>query len=83
MTTFQVLIFKPPTEEQKPLDIRAVVVGPQNGSYFGASLCCTDINNDGLDDLLVGAPTFVENNGPLPYDQGAVYIYITKEVSYT
>lgn len=63
------------------MDIKAKLVGPQIGSYFGASLCCVDINEDGLDDLLVGAPTFVKNNGALPYDQGAVFVYITKEVN--
>lgn len=57
------------------------LLGPQVGSYFGASLCCTDINNDGLDDLLVGAPTFVKKDGGLPYDQGAVFIYMAKEVN--
>lgn len=27
-------------------------------SYFGASLCTADVNGDGLDDLIVGAPMF-------------------------
>lgn len=81
MASGKVLIFVPPTEEAKPLDIKVKLMGPQPGSYFGASLCCTDINGDGLDDLLVGAPMFIEDNGALPYDQGAVFIYITRESS--
>ncbi|CAB3220792.1 unnamed protein product [Arctia plantaginis] len=75
----KVLVFEPQTQELKALDIKAKLMGPQIGSYFGASLCCVDINEDGLDDLLVGAPTFVKSNGALPYDQGAVFVYITKE----
>ncbi|CAB3220791.1 unnamed protein product [Arctia plantaginis] len=75
----KVLIIEPPTSELNPLNIKLKLLGPQIGSYFGASLCCTDINNDGLDDLLVGAPTFVKKDGGLPYDQGAVFIYIAKE----
>ncbi|KAJ8730555.1 hypothetical protein PYW08_001968 [Mythimna loreyi] len=75
----QVLIFDPPIQEMKALTVKAKIRGPQSGSYFGASLCCTDINGDGLDDILVGAPTYVKNDGGLPYDQGAVFVYLTKE----
>ncbi|CAH0581590.1 unnamed protein product [Chrysodeixis includens] len=73
----QVLIFKPPTQELDSLKIMAKVKGTQSGSYFGASVCCTDINGDGFDDLLVGAPTFVNTEDWLPYDQGAVYVFLT------
>lgn len=63
--------------------MKAKIKGPQSGSYFGATLCCTDINGDGLDDLLVGAPTYVKSDGGLPYDQGAVFVYLSKdEVSF-
>lgn len=77
IATGQVLVFKPPTEELDSLKIMAKVKGTQSGSYFGASVCCTDINEDGFDDLLVGAPTFVNSDDWLPFDQGAVYVYLT------
>lgn len=79
----QVVIFIPPTEELEPLTIKAKIKGPQAGSYFGASVCCTDLNGDGFDDLLVGAPTYVKDDGGLPYDQGAVFVYLSKEKDFS
>jgi len=43
-------------------------------SYFGGSLCSVDINNDGLDDLLVGAPLYSPNSGAS--EIGAVLVYM-------
>ncbi|RVE41443.1 hypothetical protein evm_013906, partial [Chilo suppressalis] len=48
----QVLLFEPTTRETDPLKIKAKLIGPQLGSYFGASLCAVDIDGDGLSDLL-------------------------------
>ena len=36
--------------------------GFQYGERFGHSLCAVDINNDGYDDLVVGAPYHSRNN---------------------
>ena len=43
----------------------------QIGSAFGSALAACDVDNDGVDELLVGAP---QRRGPLP-DQGRVYVY--------
>lgn len=51
----------------------AVLVGPSDGSQFGLSLANGDINNDGIDDLVIGAPAaknLLENNSGMVY---AVY----------
>ncbi|XP_041988491.1 integrin alpha-PS3-like [Aricia agestis] len=75
-----VLIFKISTKTTDTnFHVKARIRGKQLGSYFGASLLCTDVNGDGVTDLLVGAPNFVTKNGGLPYDQGAVFVYITKQ----
>ncbi|CAF1299687.1 unnamed protein product [Didymodactylos carnosus] len=50
--------------------------GSQVGAYFGASLCVLDINNDRLDDLLVGVPLFTSRkDGRILSDAGRVEVY--------
>jgi len=44
----------------------------QYGSYFGAALCSVDVNNDGFDDLLVGAPFYSQTQG----DEGSVSLFL-------
>lgn len=49
--------------------------GSDIGEYFGASLATGDLNHDGLDDLVIGAPHWKTDNG-------RVHIYLgTSEVS--
>lgn len=43
------------------------------GSYFGSSLCAVDLNQDGLSDLLVGAPMHSQLR-----DEGQVSVYLSK-----
>ncbi|KAJ2950275.1 hypothetical protein O0L34_g11638 [Tuta absoluta] len=76
----QVIIFEPPSNENAPLNIIAQVKGPHLGSYFGSALCVTDLNGDGRADLLVGAPNFVTRKEEMPFDQGAVFVYLAEEV---
>ncbi|PWA23395.1 hypothetical protein CCH79_00016485 [Gambusia affinis] len=62
-------------------DLKSVLnlTGEQMGSYFGYAVAATDINNDGLDDLVVGAPTFMHPgfNGRLE-ELGKVYVYLQR-----
>uniref|UniRef100_A0A3P8U0R4 Integrin subunit alpha 5 n=1 Tax=Amphiprion percula TaxID=161767 RepID=A0A3P8U0R4_AMPPE len=55
------------------------LTGEQMGSYFGYAVAATDINKDGLDDLVVGAPMFMRrgSNGRLE-ELGKVYVYLQR-----
>lgn len=54
----------------------SILRGFQVGEHFGASLAVTDINNDGRDDIIIGAPHHSDyKNSGTNYDIGAVYIY--------
>ncbi|EDV27201.1 uncharacterized protein TRIADDRAFT_54908 [Trichoplax adhaerens] len=47
--------------------------GEQFGSYFGSETLSIDINNDGLEDLFVGAPFYSKQEAP---DCGRVYLFM-------
>uniref|UniRef100_A0AAQ4Q1D6 Integrin, alpha 5 (fibronectin receptor, alpha polypeptide) n=1 Tax=Gasterosteus aculeatus aculeatus TaxID=481459 RepID=A0AAQ4Q1D6_GASAC len=51
----------------------------QMGSYFGYAVATTDINSDGMADLLVGAPMFMvrSSDGRLE-EMGRVYLYLQR-----
>ncbi|XP_048882023.1 integrin alpha-9 [Brienomyrus brachyistius] len=51
--------------------------GKMMGSYFGSSLCAVDLNQDGLSDLLVGAPMHSEVR-----DEGQVAVYLNRGNGY-
>ncbi|XP_007904592.1 integrin alpha-8 [Callorhinchus milii] len=54
--------------------------GEQMASYFGYTVAVSDINRDGLDDVLVGAPLFMdrESDGKLK-EVGQVYLFLQEE----
>jgi len=55
------------------------VEGEQLGESFGSALAACDINRDGLDDLIVGAPTFANRRTNL--NTGKVYVLINNPTS--
>ena len=58
------------------LKIEDSKIGKQYGEYFGASLISADINNDKLDDIIVGAPFYKSSQ----YDEGRIYIFLGSTV---
>ncbi|XP_076460948.1 integrin alpha-8-like isoform X2 [Babylonia areolata] len=50
------------------------ITGEQIGAYFGAALAVTDLNKDGLDDIIVGAPFHSDFSG-MEFEVGRVYIF--------
>lgn len=63
----------------KDLSYLVNLTGEQMGSYFGYAVAVTDINSDGLDDVVVGAPLFMRR-GPAGQleELGKVYVYLQK-----
>ncbi len=56
------------------------LTGNQVGAYFGHAVAVLDVNNDGLDDLAIGAPLHSGPGGA--YETGRVYVvYQNKAVS--
>ncbi|KAK2575747.1 hypothetical protein KPH14_003637 [Odynerus spinipes] len=68
-----VTIFNFPDVSDKKLQIKTTKKGQQYGEYFGAALASCDLNNDGKDDLIVGAPLWSRD-----VDEGRVYIFAWK-----
>ncbi|XP_041701682.1 integrin alpha-5-like [Coregonus clupeaformis] len=53
--------------------------GEQMGSYFGYTVATADINNDGMSDLLVGAPMYMTRGSDSRLEEvGRVYLYLQR-----
>lgn len=52
------------------------LTGEQLGSYFGYALCVSDLDGDGRDDLVVGAPLYTDlSNNKGNYETGRIYVF--------
>ncbi|XP_074782983.1 integrin alpha-3 isoform X2 [Athene noctua] len=60
---------------QQTLQRSLVLPGHQVGSYFGSAVALADLNNDGWQDLVVGAPYYFQRKQEVG---GAVYIYMNE-----
>lgn len=50
------------------------ITGEQLGSYFGYAMATSDVDGDGTDDLIIGAPLYTDQNNEGKYETGRVYI---------
>lgn len=57
------------------LQRKQVLEGTQVGAYFGSAIALADLNNDGWQDLLVGAPYYFERKEEVG---GAVYVFMNQ-----
>ncbi|NWS76361.1 ITA3 protein, partial [Crotophaga sulcirostris] len=60
---------------QQALRTSLLLPGHQVGSYFGSAIALADLNNDGWQDLVVGAPYYFERKEEVG---GAVYVYMNE-----
>ncbi|KAM5272869.1 integrin alpha-3 isoform 2-T2 [Ctenodactylus gundi] len=57
------------------LQKKQVLHGTQVGAYFGSAIALADLNNDGWQDLLVGAPYYFERKEEIG---GAIYVFMNE-----
>uniref|UniRef100_A0A8C0G8I3 Integrin subunit alpha 3 n=1 Tax=Chelonoidis abingdonii TaxID=106734 RepID=A0A8C0G8I3_CHEAB len=61
------------------LERSLVLPGEQVGSYFGSAIALADLDNDGWQDLVIGAPYYFERKQEVG---GAVYVYMNEAGSF-
>jgi integrin alpha 9 len=71
-----VIIFNFPKNKNVNVEVLTKLEGTQMGEYFGSTIATIDINQDGLTDLIIGAPMYTEN---VMQDVGRVYVYMNKD----
>lgn len=54
----EVTVFNFPETQNEPLKLIQRIIGQQVYSYFGSVISAVDLNGDGLDDLIIGAPRY-------------------------
>lgn len=69
----KVLIFTFPPRSNERMYIKMIMDGQQYGEYFGAALTSCDVNNDGRQELIVGAPQWSRD-----MDEGRIYIFTAR-----
>ncbi|KAM8999605.1 integrin alpha-3 isoform X1 [Sarcophilus harrisii] len=57
------------------MQLKQVLEGKQVGAYFGSAIALADLNNDGWQDILVGAPYYFERKEEIG---GAIYIFMNQ-----
>ncbi|XP_024893200.1 integrin alpha-9-like [Temnothorax curvispinosus] len=72
----KVLVFTFPPKTNQRMFIKTLVYGKQYGEYFGAALTSCDVNNDGRQELIVGAPQWSRD-----MDEGLIYIFTARHNS--
>ncbi|XP_023288671.1 integrin alpha-8 [Orussus abietinus] len=66
----KVIVFSLPQLSGKKISIVRILEGEELGEYFGGALTTCDLNNDGRDDLIVGAPSWGKE-----IEEGRVYLF--------
>uniref|UniRef100_A0AAR2IPG4 Integrin alpha-2 domain-containing protein n=1 Tax=Pygocentrus nattereri TaxID=42514 RepID=A0AAR2IPG4_PYGNA len=70
-----VILLKKAGEVSTMLSPEHILEGPGLASSFGYDVAVVDLNGDGWQDIVVGAPQFFQRDGEVG---GAVYVYINK-----
>lgn len=71
-----VLLFKKFSTTKRSLSLEHVFEGEGLASSFGYDVAVVDLNRDGWQDIVVGAPQYFDRNGEIG---GAVYIYVNQQ----